>query len=601
MRQHAGDSVGDSGERPLRLAGAAIFGIAALAVYARLYFGIDFTDESYYVALPYAFSLGHRPLQDELAIHQFAGLMLVPAVKACVAWAGSSDGIVLYMRHLYFGVALLCAYLVTTRFGRVVGRPRATVFAAVLLAWIPFCIPALSYNTIAEFGLLAGLLLVAFGASSRRPRIDLFCGTFALATAAIAYPPLALVAIASCAAGVWLFRRSNPGAGLVWIVTPVLCAAAVWLVAIVIVALRYDAVTNLPRMIELNALVGTQGGGVEKTAALLFEFKREAVFLLALAAILAAAALAFARIRNPRTLALVSVLAGPGVMAASWLYVPHTEPFTTTTFLISGLGIAAVAAIRPGGPAHRTGHGSPLAIIGLASLFAGATILWSSANGLRNGALGLAPAALVGLGLLTRAYPRKPREATDRLAEGYSAQSFEAAALAFAASILVFEVLQLHAGVYRDNPIGELSVRIERGPYAGLHTTPARSRFIGELDLVLAGMRADNETVLFFDYFPAGYLFSDLRPSTAALWMFPSNPSMQGNRAVRPIYAAPLADAGRLPDLAIVMKAIPERLRARNVTPPVSDPVLTRLREAEYEIAYQGDFYTILRKSFRVR
>ncbi len=82
MSQHPGDNAADSNERPLRLGVVAIFGITALAVYARLYFGIDFTDESYYAALPYAFSLGHRPLQDELAIHQFAGLMLVPAEKA---------------------------------------------------------------------------------------------------------------------------------------------------------------------------------------------------------------------------------------------------------------------------------------------------------------------------------------------------------------------------------------------------------------------------------------------------------------------------------------------------------------------------------------
>jgi hypothetical protein len=111
----------------------AVFCVAAGALYVRLYFGIDFSDESFYAALPYAFSLGHRPLIDELAVHQFAGILLVPFVKSYVAIAGGPPGLILFLRHLYFAAALGTSVVAARRLGPVFGRECAVLVSAVVL------------------------------------------------------------------------------------------------------------------------------------------------------------------------------------------------------------------------------------------------------------------------------------------------------------------------------------------------------------------------------------------------------------------------------------------------------------------------------------
>ena len=88
----------------------ASVGVAAALTYGRLYYGVDLTDESFYVAVPYRFALGARPLIDETNIvPQTPGLLLYPFLKLWDSLVGL-DGVMLYARHLHLlffaGVAL---------------------------------------------------------------------------------------------------------------------------------------------------------------------------------------------------------------------------------------------------------------------------------------------------------------------------------------------------------------------------------------------------------------------------------------------------------------------------------------------------------------
>ena len=80
---------------------AALTALVA-ASYARMYFGVDFTDEAFYVALPYRFANGARPLVDEaLLVQQSSAVLLYPFVKSYTGVAGTK-GIVVFARHLHF-------------------------------------------------------------------------------------------------------------------------------------------------------------------------------------------------------------------------------------------------------------------------------------------------------------------------------------------------------------------------------------------------------------------------------------------------------------------------------------------------------------------
>jgi hypothetical protein len=66
--------------------------------------------------------------------------------------------------------------------------------------------------------------------------------------------------------------------------------------------------------------------------------------------------------------------------------------------------------------------------------------------------------------------------------------------------------------VYRDKPVGDLSCRVQSGPYRGIFTTPERCAFLRQLEADLKRHRSGRHSVLFYPGFQAGAPLSDLRP-----------------------------------------------------------------------------------------
>src|SRR6187399_2699728 len=84
--------------------------LTAAALLVRIPFGVSHRDEAFYSAMPYSFLIGNQPYFDERAIHQNAGILLMPLYRLYLAIAGSADGIILFNRYLYLvyvGVASL--------------------------------------------------------------------------------------------------------------------------------------------------------------------------------------------------------------------------------------------------------------------------------------------------------------------------------------------------------------------------------------------------------------------------------------------------------------------------------------------------------------
>ena len=165
--------------------------VVSVLTYARLYFGIDFTDESFYVAVSYRLALGGRPLIDETNVAQLtSSLLLYPFVKIYATVAGLT-GIVLYMRHLYFffSVGASVALFAALRRCQHDGALSATL-AASTVAIVPFSIYALSYNTFARDFFAVGCLLGVSWLVDRKRRYLAAAGT-ALGLAVFTYPPFA--------------------------------------------------------------------------------------------------------------------------------------------------------------------------------------------------------------------------------------------------------------------------------------------------------------------------------------------------------------------------------------------------------------------------
>ena len=172
----------------------AIGSLAAVGAltYVRLYYGVDLTDESFYIAVPYRFALGARPLIDETNIvPQTPALLLYPFVKLWQSLIGL-EGIVLYARHLHLLFSGTVALALFLSLRRILGdRPLSAVLAGSAIAFVPFGIHALSYNTFASGFFAAGCFLGAawlWGGSRR----SLVAAGTAHGLAIFAYPTFAI-------------------------------------------------------------------------------------------------------------------------------------------------------------------------------------------------------------------------------------------------------------------------------------------------------------------------------------------------------------------------------------------------------------------------
>ena len=133
-----------------------VLNVVVLALLAyRMTIGVDLTDESSYVTFLDDWlkdRLGHG---ENLVVHQTAALLMFPAARLYVWIVGSERGLVLFLRFVFLAMACAASQC-QFRFVRTV-RDEAVAWSSALLVlcFIPFSLPAPSYNTIGMFGMLS--------------------------------------------------------------------------------------------------------------------------------------------------------------------------------------------------------------------------------------------------------------------------------------------------------------------------------------------------------------------------------------------------------------------------------------------------------------
>ena len=164
--------------------------------YWRLYYGIDFTDESFYVAVPYRLVLGAHPFVDETAVaQQLAAILIYPFVRAYYAVAGVT-GIVLFLRHLQFVFSLLVSLAVVFALRSVLETRRAVLVGVAVVAFVPFDIHGLSYDTLGSGLFTAGCFLGFKCLREQQRRATRILAGLCHGLAVFVYPPL-LAAVAA--------------------------------------------------------------------------------------------------------------------------------------------------------------------------------------------------------------------------------------------------------------------------------------------------------------------------------------------------------------------------------------------------------------------
>lgn len=546
----------------------AIVTLAAVAAltYIRLYFGVDFTDESFYTAVPYRFVLGARPLIDETnLVQQAPGVLLYPFVTFWNSVVGL-DGIILYARHLHFLFSAAVAFALFVSLRRILGdRSLSAVLAAAAVAFVPFGIHGLSYNTFSTGFFAAGCFLGAAWVSDGSRRLLAAAGA-AQGLAVFTYPPFALPVGCFFIA---LYLNSRPRS--LRSIAPALLPAATGVTATLVFFLHEGGGT-IQDLVQRTSEFGDQGGGVGELAELLsFVFTTFTYKYVAAALLLAALALrawkAWTAVLPLLVLPLAALPADLGTSTSSNVFVTNAAVLAPGVFLLR----------RDCAAARRL-----LAIVWLPAVAAGLTTALSSANGGINIAIGSFPAMIVTgalLGLAIQGAMRDVVSPIDLLP-----------AVAFVAIGVAFQYLN----VYRDAGLRDLTIRVSSGAYAGIHTTPQKRDFLSALDRDLIAVSGPNCRIVFYHGFPAGYLLGHGRPATNATWLL----DVDNDQEAR--YQDLLLDyykqQGWLPDVVVRLDVIPS---ARTAGAPqkyaATEPLERTLGGARYVNTRSGHGYTIRR------
>jgi len=356
------------------------FMFVAVAVGLRIQTGVDLADESFYASFLVDWIREGIPNSTLITITQTAAVFVYPFALGFRLLNGSADGLVLFSRFLYLACSIATAALValSLRHGLKIS---ALFYASIVVAFVPFGLPAPSYNNFALQGLLVCCVVLSSCGNEtghRRLLWILLAGT-AGAIATISYPSM-LVPIAACLAlGIWL--RLIDARSVVAVVVPFIVVTG-----IVIAALSL-------RRLDLMIADGlTSPGGLDaghRLFRIFGQLSADPRFLF-----ICSSAIVVGVVRGRLSGAILAV--AQGILMVEILLIPpplfiasHVAVFVIA---LTGLGLAANLRLSVD-PTRRA-----VAIIYAAGLIGGCvTTMTTSENGLFSFAIGGLPAALAAL------------------------------------------------------------------------------------------------------------------------------------------------------------------------------------------------------------
>ena len=439
--------------------GGAAFLVVALLLRGRLDKGVDFGDEGYYALFLDDWLKGGVHDSAYRAVHETAALLIYPLAWLFVQVNGSTDGMFLALRYFYLLCSLMTALAVVGALRKAGLGLRSWVGGGFVLAFIPFGLPAPSYDTTGLQALCVALAAYTIGAL-RRPgagsRAWLALSALSWAVATVAYPPL-LVAACVLAVLLVLHRSDERLAVRPYLGMVVALQALGWGVVVAVLS-----PSRLRESFDYTSAVSGTGGLVTKLHGGVDLLRANPWFAgLCVAALL----LGLLRPLLPPVLLQVAVA---GVVALEFarpavLFVRSHD--VVTLLVLAGVGL--LWDLRP--RAEREAR--VLALLFAASLAAGLTTMVFATNLLFNFSIGGAFAAA-----LVVAGPSRPGQA-DRVrgGPGWAGQGWaydllaSAAGAVAVAAVLVPSLTFFYADVLQP---GQTRQRVATGFFKGIEAAP---------------------------------------------------------------------------------------------------------------------------------
>lgn len=512
--------------------------VFVFAFWRRLSFCVDLGDESLYSALPIRFFKNNTPYIDELLLVQNAGILLQPLVWLYSLFQPKLEGIVFYFRTIYFVLAIMSGIL-PYLFLRKFMDFWAAVWAAVLVvSFVPFSIPSVSYNTLSSFFLVASLvcLSISFQESNTRSEVSkerlanldnyFVFGVIFLLFGMFVYPTLYVVGVFMIPTVIG-HRWKKHGLD----VTNKIVLLGCFLVAVLAVYIIFSfvGVPRIREMLQYTMSMQVHMRSKEKIVKMAEQLWANRLFY------------------GPALLVFVLVPLLMRVRFLSSLVMLLLTYFCYTFSLVDGLishHVMVLFSILPFlflfSKKMRDYARENLSIVFLlaGAIFFGFCYWWTSGNGIYNLPLGSLGAVLVFFILLSH-----------RQKECRSSSS-----IAFLVMLLCISQLSVFwMQHYGDDEISVLSATVEVGPFRGIKTTEEKKQFLHELQSDLSGVAAGANTIAGFDSATVVYMASELLPFTPTVWTYFST-QLPSDRSILVNY---YKRNGKKPNILVWMREIP--------------------------------------------
>lgn len=546
------------------LVAAIILAIALVATFRRLRYGVDPADEAFALAITQRYSLGDRPYIDEFNLRQSAGLLSVPFYWAYLKLTSSTDGIVYFMRVLYFAVQGLVAWSVYLLAVRRVPRSFALVAAAMPITFIPFCMPVCNYNALGALLLTLGTFTGLRALLDEPRRSTMILAGVSHGLACIAYPPMAVPVTVFAAATAFL-PETRQGARGRWprFLDFVIGIAIVGIPFLFILA---PGLPGLKKALEYEAMT-TRARTLDKVKGVIV-----AVGYLSPASPSTLTTLGVGGLIAARSAALRKYVFGFIVLFVAYTFSevhPETRgqiPGHTLTLHLSiylGLLAGFFALFVERGRVQRT----ILLAAWLPSLIAGLITATASDNtGCMNGGIGLFAASVLAMVVVPMGIEAPRRVRDGRVRGGETLNGPERLGVVLVMAALPLTALSVNrAHTYSDGPTSGEMVRVHVGPFRGLSGTPQKVARMEQLTRELAGMVRPGDRMLSYYDFPGAYLVTGTRPGLQTVWtdrrarLGPMLPYWGKHRTGQGVVLVITGNSGTSPELEALVE-VPDRL-----------------------------------------
>lgn len=454
----------------------------------RLFFGVNFFDEPFYIAVPFRFLLNQKLFIHDLGLAQTFALVLYPFVKTHNSLFQSSDTIILWMRFcffiLYFGLSLILIFLYRRLFSLSL---LLTVFSCFGL-FLPGDLPTLSYNTCGTLFLTAGLFLLFYGWYYEQNLFLVFSG-LSMGTAVLSYISLVMLLPITFVTLIIFFKNSKQR---------LLFGGSTGIVLLYPFALAVIRWSSFKNILEVSQQFSHSSNPILQGLHGIHRLFPKQVILFVLIYLF----FLFFKGRKDTRIRQFCFLLLPAV-AAILAYL-STLNWPVFAIYLTILGLTTLGFI----PRERSYKGL-FWLIYVPSLLAGIIVSSSSAIGIINAQVGLVPAVLVSLLFLGSIIDVRKRMST----------SIKLFALATPILLSLFSPIR----IWDESINSDLTARVDEGPFRGIYTSPEKKTYLKNVTHALLAHSNSNDTLMIHPNFPAGYLIAGVSPAAGLLWYGWSN------------------------------------------------------------------------------